>query len=164
VELVCQLGARASASEVFVDGSNEARAVADVLEDAGASEVQTVGGQERHGIAPILILVSTGAGPTAVADLVIRWRKAHLWQEIIDARGDKMRVSKDSSIKDGRIIVVSADDQKVEIHDVSGGIDVTRVREAALKSGADAVKAAADAAGRKASSPQPAAPEPAGGS
>jgi hypothetical protein len=108
--------------------------------------------------------VGTGAGPTAVADLVIRWRKAHLWQEIIDARGDKMRVSKDSSIKDGRIIVVSADDQKVEIHDVSGGIDVTRVREAALKSGADAVEAAADAAGRKGSSPHPAAPEPAGGS
>jgi hypothetical protein len=150
--------------EVFVDDSKEARAVADVLEDAGASEVQTVGGQERHGIAPILIPVGTGACLMAVAGLVIRWRRAHLCQEIIDARGDKVRVSKDSSIKDGRIIVVTADDQKLEIHDVPGSIDVTRVREAALKSGAHAVKAAADAAGRKASSPHPAAPEPAGGS
>jgi poly(3-hydroxybutyrate) depolymerase len=147
--------------EIVVDDPGEAQRLEQALTAGGASDVTTTRKGEP-GIAPILIIVGAVAGVTALADLVMRWRKAHMCQEVIDARGDAVKVSKDCSIRDGRIIVVSKDGQQVEIHDVPDGIDVTKIVEAAIKSGADAVKAAAAAAGAKASDPQPAT-EPASG-
>lgn len=141
---------------VVGEDSKEAREVEQFLADAGASEINTTG-EDELGIAPILIIVGAIAGVTAVADLVRRWIDKTRCQQLIDARGDEIKVTKNCDIKDGRIIVVSADDQKVEIHDVPDGIDVTKILEAALKSGADAVKAAAEAAGAKATDPKPAA-------
>jgi hypothetical protein len=85
----------------------------------------------------------------------MRWRKGHMCQEIIDAREKPLKREKDCSIRDGRIIVIASDKQKVEIHDVPDSFDLTKVIEAAIKSGGEAVKAAAEAAGGKATQPRP---------
>jgi hypothetical protein len=142
---------------IVVDDSSEARDVESVLEESGASHIHTSGeGFENKGIVPILIIVGAIAGVAAVADLVMRIRAKTQCQEVIDARQAEIKVTKNCDFRDGRIVVISADSQKVEIHDVPDGLDVTKVLEAALKGGADAVKAAAEAAGAKASDPKPA--------
>lgn len=147
---------------IAVDGPAEAGEVERALESRGASQIETTRQGDEKGILPILIIVGAIAGVTAVADLIMRIRDKTRCQELIDARGNEIKVTKNCDFKDGRIIVVSADGQKVEIHDVPDGIDVTKIVEAALTSGADAVKAAAEAAGAKASAPKPA--DDAGGS
>jgi hypothetical protein len=141
--------------KVVVADSDEARAVERVLADSGASEIETSHEGEK-GILPIVIIVGAIAGVTALADLVMRLRDKTRCQEVIDARGAEVKITKNCDFKDGRIIVISADSQQVDIHDVPDGIDVTKIVEAALKSGAEAVKAAAEAVGASASTPKPA--------
>jgi hypothetical protein len=140
---------------IEVDDSDEAREVEETLKAAGASDVETTG-EGEEGILPIAIIVGAIAAVAAIADAIERWRKNHMCQETIDARNNAVKISKDCSIKDGRIIVISSDNQKVEIHDVPDGFDIGKTVEAALKSGADAVKAVADAAGAKTGDPEPA--------
>jgi len=135
-----------------VDDAEEARKVELDLREAGAEEIHSNAGDE--GILPILIVVGAIAVVTAAADAIERWRKGHQCQQLIDARGDNIVVSKDCTMKNGRIIVVASDNLKVEISDVPDGLDIGKVLEAALSSGADAVKAAAEAAGAKAGDPQ----------
>ena len=140
-----------------VDAPAELAGAHEDLEAAGATEVHVPdeGGQD---ILPILAVVGVIAGVVALADLIDRIRKRSSCQEIVDARGDEVKITKNCDFRDGRIIVISADQQKVEIHDVPDGLDLTKVVEAALKGGADAVKAAAEAAGAKSTDPQPAGP------
>jgi hypothetical protein len=142
--------------ELVVDQVSELEGARQDLEEAGATKVHVPddGGQD---ILPILVVIGVIAGITALADLVMRIRAKTSCQEIIDARDGKVKISKNCDFKDGKIIVISGDDQKVEVHDVPDGFDVTKVVEAALKGGADAVKAAAEAAGAKATDPKPAA-------
>jgi hypothetical protein len=146
--------------EFVVPDSEGAREAEELLKGAGAGEVKTTG-EGQEGILPILIVVGAIAAVAAAADAIERWRKGNMCQQTIDARKEKLVVSKDCSFKNGRIIVISPDDLKVEIHDVPDGIDISKVLTAALSSGADAVKAAAEAAGAKAGDPQPADPPPA---
>jgi hypothetical protein len=141
--------------ELQVADSSEAREVEAALEQAGGQSIETTG-EGRPGIAPLIIVVGAIAAVTAAADLFMRIRAKHMCQQIIDARNDKVKVTKNCDFRDGRIIVISSDDQKVEIHDVPDGLDVGKLMEAALKSGADAVKAVADAAGAKTDDPTPA--------
>lgn len=140
--------------EVEADDAEEARRVEEDLERAGAQEIHSNAGEE--GVLPILIIVGAIAAVTSAADVIERWRQGHQCQQLIDARGEKVEISKDCSIKNGKIIVVSSDDRRVEIHDVPSGLDIGKLLEAALSSGADAVKAVADSAGAKTSDPQPA--------
>jgi len=142
--------------QIQVTDAKEAREVEAALEQAGGQEIETTGEDGRPGFAPLLIIVGAVLAVTAVADLIIRVRKNHGCQQIIDARGNEVKVTKDCDFRNGRIIVISSDDQKVEIHDVPDGLDVGKLVEAALKSGADAVKAVADAAGAKSDDPVPA--------
>ena len=55
----------------------------------------------------------------------------------------------DCSIKDGRIILVTEGDTKVEIVDVPEVLDMSEVLAAALSSGAEAVRAAAERSGAR---------------
>lgn len=141
---------------IQVSNSEEAREVEALLKEAGAAEVHTTGEGEQ-GILPIIIAVIGIAAGAALADAIRRWRESHMCQEIIDARDPKgdVVIKQNCDIKDGRIIVLTSDDQKVEIHEVPDGIDINKIVEAAIKSGADAVKAAADAVGAKADDPKP---------
>jgi hypothetical protein len=140
---------------IEVDDSAEAREVEQALAQAGATEVET-SGEGIEGALPIAIVVGAIATVAAVADLAERIRRRFMCQQIIDTRDNQVRVSRDCDIRDGRIIVISADDQKVEIHDVPDGLDVTEVLKAALTAGADAVKAVAEKAGATATNPKPA--------
>lgn len=138
--------------------SSEAREVEALLVSYGAENVRTTG-EGARGVVFIPIIVGAVIGVTALVDLYERWRKNTMCQEIIEVRKDGSTVIKrDCSIKDGRIIVISPEGMKVEIHDVPDGVDVNKIVEAALKSGADAVKAAAEAVGAKADGPSSAGP------
>lgn len=140
---------------IEAEGTDDARDAKEAFEQTGISDFDTVG-EGQEGVLPILIVVGAVLAVTAAIDVIERWRKGNMCQQLIDARGEELVVSKDCSMKNGRIIVVSKDEQKVEIHDVPDGVDIGKIVEAALSSGADAVKSAAKAIGAKAGDPQPA--------
>ena len=96
------------------------------------------------------------AGVGALADFISSQIARRQCQEIVDARGDEVKVSKNCDFHDGRILVIAKDGLKVDIHDVPANVNITAVLQAALKEGGSAVKAAAEAAGAKADEPQPA--------
>jgi hypothetical protein len=140
--------------EIKVDELPELDEVHDDLVAVGATDIEVP--PEGQTVLPLLVIVGAIAGAVALADLIMRLRAKTSCQEIIDARGESVKISKNCDFKDGRIVVISSDAQKVEIHDVPDGIDVTKIVEAALAGGAEAVKAAAEAAGARATEPQPA--------
>lgn len=138
---------------IHVDES-EATEIEQSLREVGATDVERV---RQDGILPIVgIVVAAVIGVSALVDLIQRIRRQHQCQEIVDCRGDEVKIAKNCDRKDGSIVVVSKDKQKVEITDVPDSFDLTEVMKAALTAGADAVKSAADAAGAKAGDPQPA--------
>jgi hypothetical protein len=149
------LGIEQVSISIEARGADSAREAEEAFEQTGISDFDTVG-EGQEGVLPILIIVGAVLAVSAAIDVIERWRKGHMCQQLIDARGEKLIVSKDCSMKNGRIIVVSKDDQKVEIHDVPEGVDIGKIVEAALDSGADAVKSAAAAIGAKARDPRPA--------
>jgi hypothetical protein len=139
---------------IEAEGADAAREAKEAFEHTGVSDFTTTG-EGQEGVLPILIVVGAVLAVTAAIDVIERWRKGHMCQQLIDARGETVKLSKDCSMKNGRIIVVSKDGQKVEIDDVPDGVDIGKIVEAALSSGADAVKSAAEAIGAKAGDPKP---------
>ena len=136
----------------------QARELAGQLEERGAENVRTTGGGQ--GILFVPVIVGAVIGVVALADLIERWRRNHMCREIIEVRKDGSVVNrKDCEFRDGRIIAISPEGMQVEVHDVPDGVDVTKVVESALKSGTDAVKAAAEAIGAKVTGPAPASAE-----
>jgi hypothetical protein len=140
---------------IQVDDEADAKEVEQHLHDVGAADVKREGGGE--GILPIvMIVVAVVVGVAALADLIQRIRKQHMCQEILDCRGKDVHVKKNCDRKDGSIIVISKDNQKVEITNIPDALDLTDITKAALTAGADAVKVAAEAGGAKATDPAPA--------
>jgi hypothetical protein len=137
---------------VFVDEDDSAPEVRQQLEQAGAQIVA----EEPHeeGILPIVIIGAV-LGVGALIQFVETWRINHMCQEILDCSGDKLEIRRNCGRKDGSIIAITKGDMKVEIHDVPKDIDLTDVVKAALGGDANAVQSAAEAAGAKASNPQP---------
>jgi hypothetical protein len=133
----------------------QAKELAGALEESGAEDVRVTGGGE--GILFIPAVVGAVIAVTALADLIERWRRNHMCREIIEVRKDGSTANrKDCDFHDGKIISISPEGMQVEVHDVPDGVDVTKVIESALKSGGEAVKAAAEAVGAKATDPKPA--------
>jgi hypothetical protein len=76
-------------------------------------------------------------------------------QEIVDLSTGKLVTKKNCEQKDGSIVVITKGDLKVDIHDAPKDFDLSGVISAAIGGDAGAVQKAADAAGAKASDPQP---------
>ncbi len=103
-----------------------------------------------HAIVPIIpIVIGAALGAAAIAALVEYIRRTHACQQTIDARRTPVVTKTDCSVRNGRVIVITKDNQKVEIHDVPQIFDFTKVAKAALSGAADAVKKAAELAGAK---------------
>jgi hypothetical protein len=125
------------------------------LTEAGAQDVRDV--DDRRGLLPIIgAVVAAVIGVSALAELIMRWRDKHRCQQLIDARAGEIKQSVNCDIRDGRIIVVTGDNSKVEIVDAPKGIDLTEVLKAAMSGSADAVKKAAEDGGAQVEGPKPA--------
>jgi hypothetical protein len=113
-------------------------------------EAARVSRREQLGILPIapIVLAATVALPLLSA-LVMWVRSKTRCQVIVDARGEKVVSDVDCRVRDGRVIVLTAGDTKVQLTDIPELFDMTKVVSAALLGDASAVKAAATDAGAK---------------
>jgi hypothetical protein len=133
--------------------AQEARAL---FKDVGARRVKArdIGGARGVGDFPAYVVVGV-MGLTALTDLYERCRRNRMCREYIYVREGVLSVERDCSVRDGRIIVIwPIENQRVEIHEVPPGIDITRIAEAVVTSGADAVKAIAEAGGARVEGPR----------
>jgi hypothetical protein len=125
------------------------------LEDQEAEGIRR---REEHGILPILpIVIGAVIAAGGLATLVMFIRAKTRCQVLIDARGKTIHKEIDCKIRDGRLIILTKDGEKVEVVEAPEILDLTEITKAALTAGAEAVKAAAEAAGAKVvASPLPA--------
>jgi hypothetical protein len=112
--------------------------ISDALAEAGATDVDIT--RPRAGIDPITITVIAVLAVSAIGDLIMRIRAKRQCRQIIDARNGEVKTKMDCDIKDGRIIIVASDGDKVEIADVPDGVDLGKIIETAKTGGADKVK------------------------
>lgn len=101
-----------------------------------------------EGILPVIpIVIAAVIGVAGLARLIFYIRDKTRCQVIIDARSDTVRHQVDCSIRDGKIVVLTKDGEKVDIQGAPEILDVTEIARAAVSGSADAVKKAADAVG-----------------
>jgi hypothetical protein len=133
------------AIEIRLDDEQLARDMAQRLQEIGGQEVEVT---EERGILPLLpIVVAAVVAGTGIAQLVFWIRDKTQCQLLIDARGEQIKNQLNCSVRDGRVIVVTKDDVKVEITDVPKNIDFTDIVKAALSAESESVKDAAEKAG-----------------
>jgi hypothetical protein len=117
------------------------------LADVGASAIHR---REEYGLLPLLPIVLGAVVALSGLSTLVMWIRAKTrCRSIIDVRGGTVSQQLDCSIKDGRIIVVTEGDTKVEIVDVPEVLDMSEVLAAALSSGAAAVREAAERSGAR---------------
>jgi hypothetical protein len=105
---------------------------------------------EERGILPILpFVVAAVLGAAGMAQIWMFIRGKTQCQIIVDARGDSIKKEIDCRIKDGRIIVLTKDAERIEIVDAPPAIDFTGITQAVLTGGADSVVDAVEKAGAK---------------
>lgn len=123
-------------------------AVAGEIIDQLAAEGGTVTKHPVKGIVPVIPLVVAGViAAGGLAAVILYVRRSLGCRSIVDARGAAVTAKVDCSVRDGRIIVLSKDGEKVEVVEVPPAVDLAKVVEAAMKGGAGAVRKAAEAAG-----------------
>ena len=115
--------------------------ISGALAEAGATDVDI--SQPKAGFDPITITVVAVLAVSAIGDLIMRIRAKRKCRQIIDARNGEVKTKLECAIKDGRIIVITSQGDKVEIVDVPDGVDLGKIIEAAKTGGAEMVKAAA---------------------
>jgi hypothetical protein len=124
-----------------------------VLRNHGATDIDI---QTQHGILPIIpIVIAASIGIAALAQVIITGRREMQCQQIIDARVTPLEHRIVCNIKNGKIIVLTKDDEKVEIVDVPELLDFTKFGEAIAKGNADVLKALVESAGGKADISKP---------
>jgi hypothetical protein len=132
------------AVEIRLGDADDAAGVAARLAELGADDVSVA---EEQGLVDLLPYVVTGLVALAgLTDVLASIRGRRRCQQIIDVRGKTITSTVDCSVRDGRLIIV-AKGGKVTIHEPGRLLDLTKVIETALQSGAkaahDAVAAAA---------------------
>jgi hypothetical protein len=111
---------------------------------AGEIEIKQPGPDEMVVTTIIGVVVALGV----LSEVVMRWKDKHRCQQTITV-GEKVTTDLNCEIRDGRIIIVTADG-KVEIVEAPpSAVDFTAILEAAMSGGAAAAKKAAQAAGAK---------------
>jgi hypothetical protein len=117
------------------------------LQEAGASAIHR---REEYGLLPLLPIVLGAVVALSALSTLVMWIRAKTrCRSIIDVRGGTVAQQLDCSIKDGRIILVTEGDTRVEIVDVPEVLDMSEVLAAALSSGAGAVRAVAERSGAR---------------
>jgi hypothetical protein len=104
-----------------------------------------------EGILPIIpIIIGAAIAVSALVELVKYIRDKNPCLVIIDAQTSPVSTTVDCDDQSGRMVVITKDGSKVDIHDAPRLFDPTEVAKAALTSTADAVKKTAEALGAKA--------------
>ena len=132
-------------SELRLADQDLAREAEAWLAEHDASNIRL---REQLGVVPLLplALLATVAIPTLAA--LFMWIRSKTGcQVIVDARGEKIVTDVDCRSRDGRVIVVTKDDTRVQLTDVPELFDMNKVITAALTGGADLVRDAAKLAG-----------------
>lgn len=118
------------------------------LTENGATELSR---EMRKGILPIIPIVIGGSiAAAAIAQLVIRIRDNYECQQLFDFRSNGIKHVVDCRFKNGKILIIADKDQQVEITEAPDILDFTEIAKTAATAGADAAKAAVEAAGGKA--------------
>lgn len=123
-----------------------AEEVADDLDLAGA-EIKS---RPKRGLVPVLpivigVLIAV-AGLATIVQKIINGRKCRM---IIDARTIEIISRVDCSIKDGRLIIITKDGEKVSVVDAPAAIDLTGLVTAATKGTVEEIKKIARESGAK---------------
>jgi hypothetical protein len=144
--------------KVWVRGADleEAREVRDLMKELGVRRPRLgTDGDGARALADVTSCFVAGAVTlTTLTELWHNIRRNRRCREYVYVSEVGLTISRDCTIKDGRILVFwNEPDQRVEIHDVPSAIDITQIAETVVKSGADAVKAAAEALGAKVDGP-----------
>jgi hypothetical protein len=123
-----------------------AEEVADDLDLAGA-EIKS---RPKRGLVPIVPIVIgvviALAGLATIVQKIINGRKCRM---IIDARTAEIKSQVDCAIKDGRLIIITKDGEKVSIVDAPPALDLTALVTAATKGTVNEIKKIAGDAGAK---------------
>lgn len=142
-------------------------AMADELEahlaEQGVTDVER---RTEEGVIPLLLPIVVGAalGGGALTGIILWIREKFGCLMVVDARGDgEPKISQHCEDRHGRVILIAADDAKIELQDVPPVFDFTAVAKAVIEGGAEAVKEAAESAGATAEVLAPDTQVPAGG-
>jgi hypothetical protein len=121
----------------------------EVLRKHGARNVEV---HEREGVVPLIIpiVIAASIGTSALTQLVRFWLEKSECQQILDFRGGKLKMVDDCDHKNGKVIVVADKDTSVVISSVPEVMNLTEIAKTAITKGAEAAKAAVEAAGGKA--------------
>jgi len=112
--------------------------------------VDNLSRREEFGVLPLLpIVVGAFIGLAGLASLVMWIRSKTACQVLIDVRGKKIQKEIDCSIRDGRIILVTKGNVKVQLVEIPQLLDMEKVLTAAISANAEAVKSVAEAAGAR---------------
>jgi hypothetical protein len=115
------------------------------LAEHGAIDVTR--GTERGFLDVLPIFIAGLLALRELAALVVWIHDKTRCRVLIDARHERIYQEIDCRSRDGRVVVVTKDDEKVEIFDVPPMRDFTGIINAAVSLGADGVAKAAEAAG-----------------
>lgn len=147
--------------EIRVADSGAADQIAAYLTEQGATDVEQ--SEERGVIAPALpFVVAALLGAGGVTAIVVWIISKSGCLVVVDARATDVKVSRHCEDRSGRVVLLAADDIKIELKDVPPLIDFTEIAKKGIEEGAEAAKSAAEAAGATAKVLAPETPIPTG--
>ena len=122
---------------VFREASLVPEATAE-LSAAGEMDIRL---PEEKGFFPIVpVVIACVIGISGIAALIAWVVSKRRCQVILDARTEPIRKEIDCRIRDGRLIILTKDGERVEIVEVPPAIDFTEIAKAAVTGGASLVK------------------------
>ena len=133
--------------EIRVDSPEASQEVATYLKEQGAGDIEQ---SEDVGIVPVIglpFVIAALVGAAGLASIVVYIARTFGCMVVVDARGDDIKVNRHCEIRGGRVILVAGEKTKIEVSEISPLFDFTAVAKTAVEQGAEAAKAAAEAAG-----------------
>jgi hypothetical protein len=147
--------------EIRVDDRGAADEIAAYLAQQGATDIEQ---SEAGGVIPpaLPFVIAALIGTSGLAAIAV-WIKTKLGcMVVVDARAADVKITRHCEDRNGRVILIAAEDIKIELKDVPPLIDFTEIAKKGVEEGAEAAKSAAEAVGAIAKVLAPETPIPTG--
>jgi hypothetical protein len=142
-----------------MDDSDAADETAAQLAEHGATDIEQ---SEEQGVLPVTLpfVIAAIVGASGLTAIVVWLISKFGCMVVVDARATDVKVTRHCEDRSGRVILVAAEDIKIEMKDVPPLIDFTEIAKKGVEEGVEAAKSAAEAAGATAKVLAPETPVP----